>query len=139
MQTAKRTAVVGVFETHAQAQQAIAELRRAGFHEDQIAVIARDESGKVQAARTTDKGSKAAEGAGVGVAAGAGVGALYALGIATLGLPAIGPVLVGGGLLASVLASAVTGAVAAGIVGALIGLGVPEEEAKFYQHHSRHS
>jgi len=47
-------------------------------------------------------------------------------------LPAIGPV-IAGGLFASVLASAAGGAAVAGIVGALVGLGIPEEEAQYYE------
>jgi len=47
-------------------------------------------------------------------------------------LPAIGPV-IAGGTLAAILASAATGAAAAGLAGALIGLGIPEEEADYYE------
>lgn len=133
MRTSKRTAVVGVFRSHDQAQQAVSELKRVGFDESRIAVVARDQSGAAEKISATDKGSKVATGAASGVAAGAGVGALYALGIATIGLPALGPVLLGGGLLASVLGSAAVGAAAAGIAGALIGLGIPEEEANYYE------
>jgi len=37
-----------------------------------------------------------------------------------------------GGTLAAILASAAGGAAAAGIAGALVGLGIPEDEAKHY-------
>jgi hypothetical protein len=47
-------------------------------------------------------------------------------------LPAIGPV-VAGGILGSILLSAAGGAAVAGIAGALIGLGLPEDEAKYYE------
>ena len=47
-------------------------------------------------------------------------------------LPAIGPV-VAGGIFASILASAAGGAAVAGIAGALIGLGIPEHEAAYYE------
>jgi uncharacterized protein (TIGR02271 family) len=131
MATTKRSTVVGVFTDRTQAQRAVAELRQVGFREDEIGVITRDEHGHGTEA-TSGKGSKVAAGAATGVAAGAGVGALWALGIAAGMLPAIGPV-IAGGLLASVLASAAGGAVIAGIAGALIGLGIPEEEAKYYE------
>jgi hypothetical protein len=68
----------------------------------------------------------------VGAAAGAGIGALWALGISAGFLPFIGPV-ISGGLLAAVLASAAGGAATAGLVGALVGLGIPEEDANFYE------
>jgi hypothetical protein len=133
--TAVRTTVVGVFPNRGQAQQAVSELRRLGFREDQIGVLGRESvaAGATEASTTAKTGhSKAVEGAATGVAAGAGVGALWALGIAAGMLPAIGPV-IAGGLLASVLASAAGGAAIAGLVGALVGLGIPEEEAKYYE------
>jgi uncharacterized protein (TIGR02271 family) len=128
----KQTTVVGVFEDSARAQAAVAELSRLGFREDQIGVLSRDSRKGGKSRVKGKKGSHIAEGAAAGVAAGAGVGALWALGIAAGMLPAIGPV-IAGGLLASVLASAAGGAAAAGIIGALIGLGIPEEDARYYE------
>jgi len=120
---------VGVFSDNTRAQEAVRALKQAGFRDDQIGVVGRNDT----ATTTTDSsGSRVAEGAGIGAATGAGVGALWALGIAVGMLPAIGPV-IAGGLLASVLASAAGGAAVAGIVGALIGLGIPEEEAHYYE------
>jgi hypothetical protein len=133
--TAKRSTVVGIFPDRSQAQQAVGELKRMGFRDDQIGVLGRDGvPGGTAATPAAGKAghSKAAEGAATGVAAGAGVGALWALGIAAGMLPAIGPV-IAGGLLASVLASAAGGAAIAGLVGALVGLGIPEEEARYYE------
>jgi len=143
MNTSSRTTVVGVFHDRQHAQQAVAELKRAGFSEADIGVIARDDDKTATGTTGTsttgtsttgtgEKGSHVAAGAATGVAAGAGVGALWALGIAAGMLPAIGPV-IAGGLLASVLASAAGGATLAGIVGALIGLGIPEDEAQYYE------
>jgi hypothetical protein len=123
--------VVGVFHDRAAAQQALRDLKQAGFSEDQIGVVARHEEGEV--ALETPSGANMAAGAGIGAAAGAGIGALWALGIATLGFPALGPVLVGGTLVAAVLASAGGGAAVGTLLGALIGLGIPEEEAQFYE------
>src|SRR5262245_29682597 len=114
--TKRQTTVVGVFTDAQQAQQAVQELRRAGFQEDQIGVVAKDKAAG-EIAKASDKGTHAATGAATGAVAGAGVGALWALGIAAGVLPAIGPV-IAGGLLASVVASAAGGAVVAGIAGA---------------------
>src|SRR5437588_4004977 len=135
MATTRRKVAVGVFEDATRAQQAVSELIKAGFKEDQVGVVAHDPAAKKKTkARVAkkDAGAKAAEGAAAGLAAGAGVGALWALGIAAGMLPAIGPV-IAGGLLASVLASAAGGAAVAGLAGALIGLGIPEEEARYYE------
>jgi len=126
------TTAVGVFQDRQQAQQAVNELRRAGFREDQIGVAARDGHPVEGAKDVQGKGSKAAVGAATGVAAGAGVGALWGIGIIAGLLPAIGPA-IAGGTLATILSSAAAGAAAAGLAGALIGLGLPEEEAKYYE------
>jgi len=47
-------------------------------------------------------------------------------------IPVIGPV-IAGGTLAVILANAAGGAAIAGLVGALVGLGIPEEEAHHYE------
>ena len=132
MVTAKHATAVGVFSDRRQAQQAVADLKRAGFRDDQIGVVSKGHDDGTTTANTDKTGAHVAEGAGVGVAAGAGVGALWALGIVAGFLPAIGPA-IAGGILASVLASAAGGAAIAGIAGALIGLGIPEEEAHYYE------
>jgi len=133
MHTNRDTVVIGVFEDPAQAQQAVRELRAAGFREDQIGVITRQSEGKAVVGGGTEPAHSAwEEGAAVGAASGAVAGGLWALGMAAGMLPAIGPVIVGG-LLASVLASAAGTAVAGGVIGALIGLGIPEEEARYYE------
>jgi hypothetical protein len=133
MAVAQRTVAVGAFEDRTQAQRAVEELKRVGFRDDQIGVAARDsDGGSAGTIKDASGGSKVAEGAAVGVATGAGVGALWALGIAAGILPGIGPV-IAGGLLASLLASAAGGAAVAGIAGALIGLGIPEDEANYYE------
>ena len=125
------TVAVGVFTDRRQAQQAVADLKQAGFRDEKIGVAAKGhDDAKGTTAET--KGTHVGEGATVGVAAGAGVGAHWALGIVAGFLPAIGPV-VAGGIFASILASAAGGAAIAGIAGALIGLGIPEEDAHYYE------
>jgi len=125
-------AIVGVFSDASKAQQAVQALRNAGFTDDQIGVIGRD------ARRTTTTGdddtneSYAAEGAATGVAAGAGLGALWGLGILAGVMPVIGPAIAGGAL-AAVLSSAAAGAAAAGLGGALVGMGIPKDEAEYYE------
>jgi hypothetical protein len=128
-----RNTVVGVFSDRTQAQQAMEELRRAGFRNDQLGLMASGESDYGTGA-SDDDGSEtyAAEGGATGLAAGAGVGALWGLGIAAGVLPAIGPA-IAGGTLAAMLSSAVAGAAAAGLTGTLVGLGIPKEEAEYYE------
>ena len=47
-------------------------------------------------------------------------------------VPGIGPALAGG-TLAALLSSAAAGAAAAGVAGALVGLGIPEKDATYYE------
>ncbi len=120
--------VIGVFEDQTKAQQAVAELRRAGYTEDQIGVVSQHRDG----ATTKDSGTKVEEGAAVGLATGAGIGALWGLGILSNVLPGIGPAIFGG-TLGVIMSSAAAGAAAAGIGGALAGLGVSDDDAKYYE------
>lgn len=132
MSTISRTTVVGVFEDRGMAQTAVGELRRAGFREDQIGVVARHGEVPTADEAADDRATSAGEGAVAGMVAGAGIGGLWALGIAAGLLPGIGPV-IAGGIFASILASAATAAAAGGLIGALIGIGIPEEEARYYE------
>src|SRR5260370_7316866 len=81
-----RSIVVGIFEDTTRAQKAVEELRRAGFWEDQVGVIARhyESAGAVTTAET---GSKWEEGPVTGPIAGAGVAPLWALGLTASGYP----------------------------------------------------
>ena len=126
-----RTTAVALFDNRTQAQRAIEELQRAGFGDKEIGVTARDTDGQVTPGGDDKRGTHATEGAIAGVAAGAGVGALWGLGILAGALPAIGPA-IAGGTLAVLLSSAGAGAATAGVAGALIGAGIPEEEANYY-------
>jgi uncharacterized protein (TIGR02271 family) len=134
MTATHRGTVVAVFDNHASAQAAIRELKSMGFREDQIGVTSRDISAKGELVHDDDDGGDtyAGEGGMAGLAAGAGVGALWGLGIVSGVLPAIGPAIAGGAL-AAILSSAAAGAAAAGLAGTLIGLGIPREEAEYYE------
>jgi hypothetical protein len=71
------------------------------------------------------------DGAVTGAVAGAGVGGLIGLGVLAGVIPVIGPA-IAAGTLATILTNAAGGAAVAGLSGALIGWGVPEEHAKYY-------
>ncbi len=132
--TRKHATVVGVFDDLRMAQAAVEELRRVGFREDQIGVVTRDAAaGEHGAAIKEGTGSHWEEGAAIGAAAGAGIGALWAVGMATIALPPILPAVLVSSWLVSILASAASGAAIAGVAGALIGLGIPEDEATYYE------
>lgn len=126
MSAVTRHTAVGIFAESEQAKSAIQELRQAGFGEDQIGLLTRP------GVTVIDHDQKAPEGLAIGAATGAGVATLWAVGVATIGLPAIGPA-IAGGILASLLASAASGAAVGGLLGLLIGFGIPEDEARYYE------
>jgi hypothetical protein len=136
-QMKQQAVAIGVFEDRAQAQRAIGELKIAGFTEKQIGVTARDQDGRSTGELGDAKGAThAKEGAVAGLAAGAGVGTLWGLGILAGVLPGIGTA-IAGGTLAALVSSAAAGAAAAGLAGTLIGLGIPEDEATYYDEQFR--
>ncbi len=128
MANTARSNVVGVFENREQAQCAVEGLKRLGLSEEQIGYAMRGEEGSTVAGASEVKG--AGKGAAGGAVTGGLLGALLGAAAALL-IPGIGPV-VAGGVLASALGGAAIGAAAGGILGALVGLGVPEEEARYY-------
>ncbi len=115
---------VGVFHDSEQARHAIDELKSAGYSENEIGFLVRASATRSE----DDTMSSAATGAIEGGVIGGVLGATAALLI-----PGFGPAIAGGILLATFGVAGV-GALAGGIIGALISIGVPEEEAHHYQH-----
>src|SRR5262245_15266755 len=129
-----REIMTGLFRDRDTAERAYGCVTRRGYDPKDVSLLMSEDTRTRCFPRTeqdTELGTKASEGAGVGVVAGGGIGALLAglaaAGIAVPGLPiiAIGP-------LAAAITGGVTGGVVGGIVGGLIGYGIPEERAKLY-------
>jgi hypothetical protein len=123
--------IFGVFPNRYLAEAAIADLKRAGFLNEQIGMIYRNSGGDT--VRTgSENANRAAEGAAVGAGAGALGGALIGLGVWTGAIPIIGPVFAVGAV-GTVLLNAVAGAAVTSLAGALIGWGISEDDAGFYE------
>lgn len=131
MAAKKRSTVVGVFEDRLQADQAIAALKAAGFRDDQIGVAMRHDRQGGEAESASEE-TYAEEGAAAGIVTGLGLGALAGLGVLAGMIPVVGPA-IAGGTLGVLFSNAAAGAAVAGLAGALIGWGIPEEEAEFYR------
>lgn len=127
----KHHAVAGVFETKARAERAMADLRAAGFDDDKIGLLYRNAEGEMVKEGAADD-TYAEEGAAIGAAAGAVGGAAVGAAVLAGVIPVVGPVLALG-TLGTILVNAAGGAAIAGIAGALIGWGIPEEDASFYE------
>jgi hypothetical protein len=104
------TALIATFADRRQADAFVAELRRAGFQNDEIGVVT---------LRGHGTATKVEEGAAVGAVTGGAVGA-YVGAVATGLIPGVGPVIAAGGLVAGVLGGAAAGATAGRVVGALV-------------------
>jgi uncharacterized membrane protein len=125
MVTKKDSTVVGVFTDRAKAEQAIQVLERAGFTDQQIGFVRPGE----QTGREAEVETATRVAAGVG--GGGVIGGIIGAAISLL-IPGVGPA-IAGGILAATLGGAAIGAAAGGIAGALANMGVPEEEARYYQ------
>jgi len=123
--------IVGVFHTEQEAINAINGLKRQGYSENDISVLARDRDELSAVTEETD--TKAPEGAAAGAVTGGALGGVggILLGMGTLAIPGIGPFIAAGPIVAGLTGMAV-GTGAGALIGGLIGLGIPEEEAKRY-------
>jgi len=129
---AQRSTVVGVFEDRHQADKAVGELLKAGFRQNQIGLAMRHaEEAAGETTPADAEGSHAGSGAIAGVLTGLGLGTLAGLGVLAGVIPVVGPAITAG-TLGIILSNAAAGAGIAGLVGALVGAGVPEHEAKYY-------
>lgn len=120
--------VVGLFRNRADAEQAITDLKDAGFTREQIGIAIKDRGEQRELADASD--TTPAKGAAAGAVTGGLVGGIIGL-LGSLLVPGLGPIVVGG-VLESVLVGAGAGAATGGIIGALVGLGVPEEDARHF-------
>ena len=121
--------VVGAFEDSVAAEGAVQELRRAGFATDEIGVLARDTAANAQP--QVEAETEPETGAAIGAVTGGVLGGILGVALA-LSIPGIGTVLAGG-ILAGILGGTTLGITGGGLVGAMIGMGLSEEEAQHYE------
>lgn len=122
--------VTGLFKTRATAESAVDNLIDNGYPREDISLLMSDATRGREFALTM--ATKAPEGAAAGATIGGAVGAIAAT-LVVLGIVVVpGLALVAAGPIVATLAGLGAGAAAGGVAGALIGLGLPEHEAKFY-------
>ena len=115
-----------------QTEMIIQKLKAAGFSNNDISVLMADKGGTRDFAleHSTKAPEGAATGAGTGVVVGGALG--WLAGIGALAIPGLGPFIAAGPIMAALSGAAVGGTVG-GLAGALIGMGIPEFEAKRYE------
>jgi len=125
-------AVVAVFDDRWAAEQAVDALQQAGFPHDTLGYAIRGDDAVRGGMIVDAEGTKDGKGAAAGMVTGGLVGGVLAAAVALI--PGVGPVLAGG-VLAAFFGGAIAGTAVGGILGAMSGLGISEDEAKFYQRH----
>ena len=125
-------AVFCIAKSEEQATNIVNQLKEAGFSNDDVSVLLPDRAGSRDFAH--EHHTKAPEGAATGaIAGGVMAGVLgWLVGIGTLAIPGVGPLIAAGPILAALSGVAAGGAVG-GLAGGLVGLGIPEYEAKQYE------
>jgi hypothetical protein len=128
----KKTAVFGIYSSREAAERAADAIVKAGFSPADISVLLPENLGNRSIG--TEKASKAPEGAAAGGSTGAVLGGTLGLlaGIGALAIPGVGPLIAAGPIMATLAGVGVGGAIG-GITGALVGMGIPEYEAKRYE------
>ena len=117
--------IAGIFENRADAERAVEDLKGAGFNQNNIGLVTQDKQANQQLAE--EHGTHSTEGAVAGGLIGGTAGALLAA-TGALVIPGVGPFLSAG-----ILATSLVGGAAGWLVGGLAGLGIPREEAQYYE------
>jgi hypothetical protein len=120
---AANKAVIGVFASKSQAEQAIQSLRQQGFTNEDISIVSK-KGGKQQGDEYVE--DDITDGALTGGTIG-GIGGLI-LGAGALAIPGVGPIVAAGPI-----AAALGGAVAGGVAGGLIDWGIPADVSHRYE------
>jgi len=126
------TVVFGIFRNRGDVEYAIDTLKERNFRSSDVSVLMPNPEGSQELAH--EKGTKAPEGATTGATSGAMLGGAlgWLVGIGALAIPGIGPFVAAGPII-SALAGAGVGGALGGVTGALVGMGIPEYEAKRYE------
>jgi hypothetical protein len=133
----KNTAVFGIYPSRLEMEEAVDRLRRAGFRGTDISALLQDNQGTKDFAH--EKNSKAPEGFTIGAIAGAILGGVlgWLIGIGSLSMPQLGALATAGPAVAALAGAGALG-ILAGLIGALVGLGIPEYEARRFEGRIRH-
>lgn len=141
LMTDKHT-VVGTFLTHVEAENAVRELQKSDFNMHKISIIGKDYQTNEHVRGFLTWKDTAGAGATEAGYMGAFIGGLFGIltGAGILFIPGVGSVVVAGqivGVLAAWIEGMVLGgvgaAIAGGLIGALVGLGIPKEQALNYE------
>jgi hypothetical protein len=125
-------AVFCIVRSVPEAQAIVSELQSSGFSNNDVSVLCADKKATRDFAH--EHNTKAPEGAATGATAGGLLGGAFGwlAGIGAVAIPGVGPLIAAGPIMAA-LSGAAVGAAVGGISGSLVGMGIPEYEAKLYE------
>lgn len=124
--------VFGIFDDRGSLEHTVDTLKLRGFRASDISVLMPTAESTKNFAH--EKATKAPEGATTGAVSGTALGGTlgWLVGAGALAIPGIGPFVAAGPIMAALAGAGIGGALG-GMTGALIGLGIPEYEAKRYE------
>ena len=136
----------GVFSSGQEAEQALTELKASGFPMEKVSIIGKhvdakqaDQYDQLGGAQISDRVGNKNLGSATAVVADTLAGSFWGtvlVGLGSLALPGIGPVIAAGslglGLVSSIAGFGIGAVNASGLVRALADLGIPEEQARVY-------
>jgi hypothetical protein len=127
-----KNSVFGIFKNKLALEEAISKLKHQNFKNSDISVLMPTKEGTEKFA--FEKNTKAPEGVATGATAGVVGGSIlgWLVGAGALAIPGLGPFIAAGPIISAIAGAGVGGTVA-GVAGGLIGLGIPEIEAKKYE------
>ena len=128
----RNTSVFGIYPSRQAVEEAIDNLRAAGFRSTDVSVLFPENMGTKDLAH--EKHTKAPEGVTTGVLSGGVAGGVlgWLTGVGALTIPGLGAFVAAGPIVALLAGAGAIGALG-GIIGALAGLGIPEYEAKRFE------
>jgi hypothetical protein len=124
--------VFGIFDSKSALEGGVEILKNRGFRSSDISVLVpeKESSSDLGHQKSTKAPEGVTAGATTGVILGGGLG--WLVGVGALSIPGVGPFLAAGPIVAALAGAGLVGAVG-GVAGALIGMGIPEYEAKRYE------
>jgi hypothetical protein len=126
-------AVIGVFDTHTKAEDAVKELQKSGYNMRQLSIVGKDYHTEEQVVGYYNTGDRMKYWGKMGAFWGGFWGLLF--GSAFFAIPGVGPILVAGPLVAWIV-GALEGAVVVGGISAigagLVSIGIPKDSVVKY-------
>ena len=126
--------VVAVYDSHTNAEEAVAKLSAASFDIKQISIIGKDYHTQENVVGYYTTGDRMKSWGGLGAFWGGIWGLLFGAGIFLI--PGIGPVLIGGPFVAAIVGALESALVVGGVsalTAGLVGLGIPKQSAIKYE------